>query len=182
MPRVRHGAIYFIMKSRQLLLDEAFRQKVFHGGSEGIGKRKTARPLVTKRPMHLVFKAEVSTLRRKGNLSYIEQVTKTLSKNFFVRIYKLSINSNHLHLIVQAKNKKGLQDFLRAMGSNIAIHVSGACKGKPLTGKFWSHPVWTRIIEWGKPFQIALSYVQKNILESLGLIPYRRDCRINKME
>ena len=164
------------------MLDEAFRQKVSHGGAERIGKRKIARPLVTKRPMHLVFKAEVSTFRRKSNLNYIEQVTKTLSKNFFVRIYKLSINSNHLHLIVQAKNKKGLQDFLRAMGANIATHVSGTCKGRPLSEKFWSHPVWTRIIEWGKPFHIAMGYVQKNILESLGLIPYRRDRRINKME
>lgn len=68
------------------------------------------------------------------------------------------------------------------MGAKIATHVSGACKGQPLTGKFWSHPVWTRIIEWGKPFQIALNYVQKNILESLGLLPYVRGRRVNKME
>ena len=38
---------------KQLTLSKEFRTRLEHGGSLAFGRRKTRRPVVTKRPMHV---------------------------------------------------------------------------------------------------------------------------------
>src|SRR4051812_48328782 len=87
------------------------------GGVLVKGKRKGARPIATRRAMHLVFRSETA----KGELSlllprhaqFIQRCLGEGKRKFAVRVYRLANVGNHLHLCVLARTRKGLQDFLR---------------------------------------------------------------------
>ncbi len=51
--------------------------------------------------------------------------------------------------------------------------MTGAVKGRKLTGRFWDLPVFTRIVAFGKAYRQAKRYVIQNQLEANGTIPYQ---------
>jgi len=85
-----------------------------------------------------------------------------------VRIYKYANSGNHLHLLVQSKDPKAFQRFLKTIAGIIARAVTGARKGKP-SGKFWDSLAWTRIVHWGRDFKHVIEYVLMNELEGAGV-------------
>src|SRR3954470_4815368 len=80
-----------------------------HGGELAKGKRKTARPLATKRAMHVVLRARCSCLHR--NAGAILSLRQKLAKKNFIKVYEYSNNSNHLHILIRGKTRLGLQNF-----------------------------------------------------------------------
>jgi len=154
-----------------------------HGGEIRKGKRKEARPIATKRPMHLTLRS--SQVKGKRSLQTkkreIENLVAVFSKQFHVGIYSQSNNGNHLHLIVQPQTRGGFKRFLMALSGRIAQLMTKANKGKPLAGKFWDFIPFTRIVEWGNDFVNAWRYVKQNQLEAAGLIPYQpRSCGLTR--
>jgi hypothetical protein len=162
---------------RQLLFSDDMRMDLQHGGELSTGTRKGLRPLDPQRPLHVVMRTsrveagDVPSFRTEKNRAAIEQCLSLTKRRFGITVYSISINSNHLHLIVQGPRRWCLQHFLRTFAGLVARAVTGARRGKPF-GKLWDLPVWTRIVEWGKDFRGALNYVRKNILEASGSIPY----------
>src|SRR5271156_3235672 len=78
-----------------------------HGGALRAGKRKLARPMATKRPMHLVMR---STRARGGwsmasttNNSKVHVIVVGSAERFHIQILRFANVGNHLHLVVQAK-------------------------------------------------------------------------------
>jgi hypothetical protein len=161
----------------QLLLSDDMRMQVQHGGELSVGKRKRLRPLDPHRPLHIVMRTsrveagDVASFRTEENREAILRSLSLAKRRFGITVYALSVNSNHLHLIVQGRRRWCLQHFLRAFAGMVARAVTGARRGRSF-GKLWDLPVWTRIVEWGKDFRGALGYVRKNILEASGSIPY----------
>lgn len=141
-----------------------------HGGEERKKKRKIARPIATKRPMHLVFRARRSLLHGKARA--ILSLQQRLAKRNDLTIYSSSNNGNHLHLVVRGKHRAGIRNFMRVFAGQVAQLVTGAVKGKAAVESFWELPVWSRIVEWGKAFYKVLAYVRMNQLEAAGVIPY----------
>ncbi len=154
---------------------EVLPARKFHGGEISSGKRKEARPTVTRRPMHLVLRSSRAngalSLRRKER--EIRELVTVFAKKFHVQIYSSSNNGNHLHLVIQAKDRVGFKKFLMSISGRIAQVITRARKGQKLDGKFWDYVPFTRIVEWGKDFQGVMKYVLQNILESTGVIPYQ---------
>ncbi len=146
------------------------------GGDLINGKRKSARPIATKRPMHTTLRSEWAkgphSLLMAGNVAFIRARLKALSAQFGICIYEYSINSNHLHLLTRAKSREGYKSFLRALSGVIAMKITGAKKGARLVEKFWLGRPWSRIIDWGRAFFIAKKYVIRNHPESIGIISY----------
>lgn len=143
-----------------------------HGGKLGEGKRKTARPFSHKLAIHAVMRSE-SAQGRHSMLSrmhkgpvYLEIDRTARESN--LRLYRYVNVGNHLHMLVQAKQRQDLQRFLRVLAGRVAMRVTGARKGKPLTGKFWTRLAYTRLVEWGRPFTNALNYEAKNFGEAQG--------------
>jgi hypothetical protein len=144
-----------------------------HGGSLHKGKRKEARPLVTKRPMHLVFRSS----RARGAWSFLHsrnhQVVKKLasdaSQAFDVKIHQIANSGNHLHLVVKGKDRSGLQGFLRTFPALLARRITGAKKGSP-RGRFWDALAYTRVINWGREFVVLQRYLLRNDLEAIGFM------------
>ena len=131
-----------------------------HGGQTRRGKRKIARPVAIKRPMHIVLRA-----RRSGLVQFhgkIHSILSEPSKAFQVQTYARAICSTHIHLAIRARSRGGLSNFLRVVSGKIAQVVSGARRGRALTDKFWKHTPFTRIVEWGRAFTTLLRYVVQN--------------------
>ncbi len=162
---------------------ESLRQVNEFGGKLARGKRKVRRPIVTKRPMHLILKSSFAvgkySLLQKQNAFFVSALVARLAARFGIRIYEFSNNGNHLHLLVQCRDRNGFRNFNRTLSALIARFVTGARKGKALVSKFWDAIPFTRVVEWGRDFFFAKNYVLHNQLEAAGRVPYSpRDTRV----
>jgi REP element-mobilizing transposase RayT len=141
-----------------------------HGGALSIGRAKSARPIATKKPMHVILrssraKGEWSLLRRSKE---IESILERTAKRFHIRVYRSANVGNHIHLFIQARRRADFQNFLRVLPQAIAFLITQARKGNSV-GKFWDALAFSRIIEWGRDWRAAVNYVEKNVLEGKGI-------------
>jgi REP element-mobilizing transposase RayT len=135
------------------------------------GKRKIRRPFDPKRALHVTL----SSTRARGTRSLLQSESRlriqalmlTISERHEIRIYRFANVGNHIHFLLGAKRREDLRAFLREFAGAVAVAVTGAAKGRP--EKFWDCPPWSKIIEWGRQFARAKSYVLLNVLESSGL-------------
>lgn len=147
------------------------RHSLEHGGDTRRGKRKIARPLDPKRPIHLTLRSS----RARGSLSLlrpahrgpIERLLHATAKRRGLRILRFANVGNHLHLVVQIRTRRGFQAFLREITGKIATLVTGAVKGSP-SGPFWDHLAWSRVVSWGHELKHVFAYLLKNMLEAEG--------------
>ena len=151
---------------------DSYNYRRTHGGSLSRGKRKKRRPVSTKKAMHIVMRAESAkkelSLRHPRNLLIVEHSIRSFAKRFHIRIYRFSINSNHIHIMQRAKSRELFQNYLRALAGTIARKV------KRIKGKFWDNLAFSRVVEWEHEFKVAMNYVLKNQLEAIGKIPHVR--------
>lgn len=160
--------------TRQMTLGHAFRKRAEHGGSKGAGKRKTARPITTKRPMHIVMRAS----KARGPRSMLSPATakairfrldRDAAENG-VKIRGFVNVGNHLHLIVQPQTKRGFQRFLRTFSGVVARLCTGARRGQAFgrgEGRaFWDGLAYSRVIEWGRAYENMKRYLRANEVEA----------------
>ena len=149
--------------------------KKTHGGEFSVGKRKTARPIATRKAMHLTLRS--SQAKGKNSLhtkkKEIEKVVSGFANLFEVRLYSFSNNGNHLHFLLQARTRGGFKRFLMAVTGRIAQVMTKARRGVALPGRYWDLPPFTRIVAWGKDFIATWRYVKLNQIEAAGVIPYQ---------
>jgi len=142
-----------------------------HGGELRKGKRKIARPLDPKRPMHIVMRATQArgawSLLNKRNKARVFVTVHETAERFGVRIDRFANVGHHLHILVLPGSRTGFQNFLRSAAGSIAFFVTGAKKGQALGSRFWDLLAFTRVIEWGREFKTVGTYFAKNLLESL---------------
>jgi putative transposase len=162
------------MRRVQNVLHEQFSVSFEHGGELRKGQRKIRRPLATKKPMLVTFRSSLATgvFSFHRYRAFIHQTISTLAARFGVKVYRYSINTNHIHMVIKGGSRNGLQNFLRTLPALIARKITGAKKNNPFGKRFWDLLVHSRIVSWGKAFRYALDYVLKNQLETEGLIPY----------
>jgi REP element-mobilizing transposase RayT len=145
-----------------------------HGGEVRQGRRKLARPMSTRRPLHVVLRSTRAqgawSLRRSE--ARLREAMKALARRTSVRVYDYANVSNHLHLLVRAKHRSAFQAFLRAFAGIAARLVTGARRGRPV-GRFWDLLAYSRILTWGRQFRRVQEYIVQNELEALGVIPYQ---------
>ncbi len=138
-----------------------------HGGLLSIRKRKTARPFSPQAPVHLVLKATRAkgtwSLLHRKNRARVQSMIYGYAARFKVKVYRASNVGDHLHLLVKAKEKKNLADFLRVLAGRIAVVVTGAKKYVKRIGKFWDYLYWSRLIQWGAEFYSVRKYVAEEI-------------------
>lgn len=96
----------------------------------------------------------------------VHRILQNTSKRHGIRVYRFANVGNHLHLLIQAKNREALRAFLREFSGVVAATITGATKGRP--EKFWDGLAWSKIVNWGRQFQNTMSYVLLNVLESAG--------------
>ena len=152
--------------------------KKFFGGLLLQGKRKTRRPLTTKNPIHFVFKASLATgaksFRHPRNLRPLRLLIEADCRRFGVRLYRLAINFDHIHLILLIPKRQIYRRFISSLTSKISFKVGHGKKGDKAGRRFFVARPFSRILEWGRDYGHVCDYLEKNILEALGFIPYSR--------
>ena len=186
------------MNSRQISLFNNKPVKAF-GGSLRKGTRKLARPITTKKTMHLVLRAQI--LKPEWNMlstkhrNTIEKLIYKKADENDIKIDQFANVGNHIHMIIMPKTRTGFKRFLRTITGRIATIVTGAKKGSsikpqstkrhkateinpvskkssPVTKtqrKFWLQLAFTRVLEWGVDLLNTRLYITKNKFEGEGI-------------
>jgi len=164
-----------------------------HGGTLRNKRRgRTARPLSTKAPIHLVFKTDMKSLRRglRSPLGFkiVNQTIQKYARRFFIKLEQISINHDHIHLLVRFPKRSHGQAFLRTVAGQIAqlfqkngflipscVTDTRQSQASNRPNKVWKYRPFTRVIQGWKPYQIVRNYIQLNIKEAAGVIQYKKD-------
>jgi REP element-mobilizing transposase RayT len=149
-----------------------------HGGNLHQGKRKTARPIAPKLPIHLVLRSSRArgawSLLHSRNVGHVRRIVDTSARKYGVRVYRYANVGNHIHLLIQPRTKTAFRGFLREVSGRIASLVTGARKSHPVgNGRFWDFLAYTRIMSWGRDFNDVEKYFVKNLFEAAGLLTRR---------
>lgn len=163
-------------RSKQLrLFVEPASGRLEHGGDIALGRRKVARPIDTRRPMHLILRSSLArgqwSLRRLSNAQAIDTLRIRFARRFGVKVYRNSNAGNHLHLLVRARCRIGLQHFLRAFAGAVARLITGARRGHR-AGRFWDRIAYSRVVQWGRDFCGVNSYVLQNEWNTAGFVEW----------
>jgi REP element-mobilizing transposase RayT len=102
----------------------------------------------------------------------VRDALRRYSRRYGIRVYEFANAGNHLHLLVRAKCRLALQNFLRVFAGIVARRVTGARRGLRV-GPFWDMLAYSRVMSWGRDFFGVRAYVVQNELEALRLVPYR---------
>ena len=163
-----------------------------HGGDLSIHRRKSKRLLSVKNPFHVTLRSDFAkgkrSLLRHKNLIYT--VLHKASKRFGVRIHEQAICGNHIHLLVRGRRKISIQNFFRVVAGHIAQKIleqypileserlkkqnAGNAPRLKYERKFWNTLLYSRWVAWGRDFSNVVNYIERNMLEALGMIPYVR--------
>ena len=134
-----------------------------------MGKRKVARPLDRRKPVHLTLKATVArgplSLLAKTNRAAVEAIFKARAKKAGVVVRLFENVGNHIHAVVSFGDRKAFQNFLRTVTALIARHATGARRGRPFGGRFWDAIAFTRIVMGYRDLQKLETYLNKNAVE-----------------
>jgi len=149
--------------------DRAFKKRFSHGGGKSVGKRKVARPVSTKDPIHIVLKSSravgAHSMQRAQHRAAVSAILYKQAKKFFVQIRGYENVGNHLHLEVRATARKEFQQFLKSITCLIARKVTGARRGVKF-GKFWDYLAFTRVLKTYTELEILRRYFFANRLEA----------------
>lgn len=141
-----------------------------YGGTSRIGRRKIARPFSPKKAMHVTMRSTKAkgawNFRHDRNRGVIHLLLLDTAERYDIKIYRWENVFNHVHLVLSARRRKDLQAFLRVFAQRLMFAVTGARKGRP-RGRFFDAIAWSRIVEWGREFDVVMTYVWKNTLEAL---------------
>jgi len=151
------------------------------GGSLLQGKRKSARPLSTKKPTHLILKCSGKSVFNPSNRK-LEKLIRHQANKYGIKVYEVALNWSHFHLLIKLPSREAYVAFIRTVTSLIVSFVSKSkgfvskgngvnlkTKDLDLKSIFDLRP-YTKILSWGKQFQRVVEYVELNTLEALGLI------------
>ena len=185
-----------LKSKKQLSLFNEKRTRKDHGGSLAVQKRRSKRPLNLKQTHHITMKS-YHAVGSRSLFRHKKMILDLLKKNalkFHVKVLEYAIQGNHLHLLVKAQTREGLQNFFRVIAGHTAQRIlkdhplstkpkstsdAGGAPVKERKGctknqrKFWSFLLYSRIVSWGKEFRNVISYIQKNTLELLQVIAYQ---------
>lgn len=160
-------------KSEQLMLFKKRGGKRRGAGRPPKGKRAGAphkpRPFLHARyPVHVVLRviAAVGNLRRRCVYQAIREATITTARREDFRIIHLSIQRTHVHLIVEASDKRALASGMQGFQISAAKHLNAAIsKGKPgprRRGTVFPDRYHAEIIMSPRQARHTLAYVMNN--------------------
>lgn len=169
-----------------------------HGGDHSIGRRRSKRVLILKRPMHVTLRSEFAYSGR-CLLRHQKMINKVISKaanRFRISVYEKAICGNHLHLLVRGRTRFEIQNFFRVVAGHIAQNIleslpirenekpkwggasrlrKNTCKHPKNQRKFWCALIYSRVLSgWGREFRTVKNYIVQNTLEAMGVISYQK--------
>jgi REP element-mobilizing transposase RayT len=124
--------------------------------------------LKARHPVHVVLRAigAVGSLRRRSTYRAIREATVTTARREDFRIVHVSIQRNHVHLLVEADGKRALAAGMQGFQISAAKHLNAAIsKGKPgprRRGSVFPDRYHAEVITSPRQARHTLSYVLNN--------------------
>jgi len=150
---------------------------------------RKARPLSTRKPIHLIFKSNYKTLRTPRRFMLVQRVLQIYAVMFYVKLEQVSIQGDHVHLMIRTSRRSNYQAFFRVVAGQIPQRLEKLglflkpapqrpnkkrdVTDTPKSLKFWRCRPFTRIIRGRRDFHNVRDYIQLNELEALGRVKYR---------
>jgi REP element-mobilizing transposase RayT len=138
-----------------------------HGGDVRRRCRKLARPVSTRRPMHVTLSSEKArgawSMRKHDGA--VKEALRACARRQGVRVYEFANVGTHLHLLLRARRRDEFQAFLRSFAGLVARRVTGARRGRP-SGPFFSGLAWSRVVTWGRDYRRVRHYIFRNQIEA----------------
>lgn len=150
-----------------LVVDPRLRPlRQFGGALLKRGHAKSARPVSTKRGMHIVLQgSEGFSLRSSQNLRKVENILQQQARLWGVSLRERLILKSSIHLLLKVRNRQGLLAFLRAVSGMIAMTVTGAAKTRSLKNSFWIMRPWSRVIDLPRrPIVLADETIMRHLI------------------
>lgn len=140
-------------------------------------KGRGARPLSSKDPIHLVLKinkvAVHGGLRSSRNFRVVTDTLRKYSFKFFIKIEQVSVQNDHVHLLIRGGKRAQIQNFLRVLSGQMAQRLTDTFAQASENGKVWKYRPFTRVIKGYRPYRIVRDYIQLNECEVNGR-PYSK--------
>ena len=136
-----------------------FRKKVlneFGGSLFKKGQRKVARPLSTKRPIHLVLKAKSANQLLRSRIT-IQKRAEKLAQKFGIKLYAVAVQADHIHVALRISNRRMYSAWIRSLTGTLS---------RAIKGLNWKLRPYTRISRWGKEFRRLAEYLDFNDQEA----------------
>src|SRR5512144_426493 len=103
-------------------------------GTRAGSPHRTRPELAARHPVHVVLRVvnAVGSLRRRCTYKAVREATLTTARREDFRIVHISIQRNHLHLIVEAEHKAALAAGMQGFQISAAKHLNAAIsRGRP---------------------------------------------------
>lgn len=137
-------------------------EKEFGGSLAVKGRRKTARVLDSRKPLHFVLKSNHRTNLYPHRV-LLRKLLSLYAKRFGIKVYKESVQRDHFHFCIKITNRQLYRGFIRALTGVIS---------QKLGRGIWSLLPYSRVISWGRDFLAVLDYILLNDCEVSGVVPY----------
>lgn len=175
------------MKQTHFHFSKNWTHRWSHGGSlRNLRRGRSSRPLSSRDPVHVVLKAQ--KLKIKGGFRtyrryfLILHLVQKYSHRFFVKVEQISIQGDHIHLLIRASRRRGFQSYFRVLSGQIAqqfekrsLVTDTPAHSPQLRKGLWMHRPFTRVVRGWKAYRTVRDYIQLNEKEALGDIPYQKD-------
>lgn len=116
---------------------------------------KEARPFSKSKIIHIIFRSREKRWLQPQRRKLLSILLKKYSKQ--IKLKQISIQSDHFHLFVRAKNKTHFQSFMRSFPGLISRLILNTEKGRPRPkdkDSFWLFRPYTRLIGTQKNYQL----------------------------
>jgi REP element-mobilizing transposase RayT len=163
-PRKQHMQLEMVLRTHGGRRKGAGRPPKGERSSERHKKRPEHNP---RHPVHVTVRviADVSSLRRRDMYAQLREATIVTAKREDFRIVHMSIQSNHIHLIVEAEHKAALSKGMQGFSISAARRVNSAITertGVRRTGKVIADRFHARSLTSPRAVRHALAYVLNN--------------------
>lgn len=128
---------------------------------------KSERPFSPRAAIHTVLRTRAPfTLLKRGRRVRIAGIVKALARRHRVHVHHFANVGNHLHLLIECREKSGFVSFLRTLSGTIARFVKLEEKSETRSVSLWLQRPWTRLLpRRGTAFLTAWRYVDLNDIE-----------------
>jgi len=118
-------------------------------------------PLASRFPAHVTLRAIRGSpnLRRSAEYAVIEGALRAMRERDDFRVVHFSVQTNHLHFIVEANGAEALSRGMQGLAIRIARGVNRIA-GR--TGKLWADRFHARVLRSPREVRLALCYVLQN--------------------
>jgi REP element-mobilizing transposase RayT len=132
--------------------------------------RKKKRPFSLTKPTHIVLHSSLlsgsRSLLKSNRKAWVDNLIQEKAAKYEAKLYKFSVNSNHLHLLLKFTSEIQQANFLRDLAGSMAHKIKRAFK-LPKEVKVWSERPFSKVLTKGA-YPWVVKYIERNQHETTG--------------